>query len=128
MRTLFGPALLIGLALGATAQDKKDAPPDPKKLIGAWELKGAKKGAPVPRLEFAPGGTVTLTGEIDGKPATFTGTYALAGDRLTFELKSKDDAFKDTVTLTKLDDEELVARDADGKTETFGRVRPAGKK
>jgi uncharacterized protein (TIGR03066 family) len=121
MRIALGFAL--ALALGATAQEKKNPPIDAKKLVGKWELKDAKKGTKPPQLEFAADGKLALTGDIDGKPANFTGTYKLDGDKLSFELKSKDDAFKDAVTLTRLDDDEFDAKDADGKTETFARVK-----
>lgn len=123
MRIALGFALALALALSATAQDKKNPPPDAKKLVGKWELKDAKKGTKPPQLDFAADGKMALTGDIDGKPASFTGTYKLDGDKLSFELKSKDDAFKETVTLTRLDDDEFDAKDADGKTETFARVK-----
>jgi uncharacterized protein (TIGR03066 family) len=121
MRIALGFAL--ALALTATAQEKKAPPPDAKKLVGKWELKDAKKGAKPPQLDFSADGKLALTGEIDGKPATFTGTYKLDGDKLSFELKSKDDAFKETLTLTRLDDDEFDAKDADGKVETFARAK-----
>lgn len=121
MRIALG--FVLALALGATAQEKKNPPIDAKKLVGKWELKDAKKGTKPPQLEFAADGKLALTGDIDGKPASYTGTYKLDGDKLTFELKSKDDAFKDAVTLTRLDDDEFDAKDADGKTETFARVK-----
>lgn len=121
MRIALG--FVLALALGATAQEKKNPPPDAKKLVGKWELKDAKKGTKPPQLEFTADGKMALTGDIDGKPASFAGTYTLAGDKLSFELKSKDDSFKDAVTLTRLDDDELDAKDADGKTETFARVK-----
>ncbi len=129
MRTLIGIGLIFALTCGATAADDKI---DGAKLVGKWEPKEPKKGEEFV-MEFAKDGKLSVTGALDGKVQTFEGTYKLDGIKLTFELKVKGadgkvEDIKETVTVTKLTDDEMEGKDKDGKIEYLKRVKPKPEK
>ncbi|HEY1186099.1 MAG TPA: TIGR03066 family protein, partial [Gemmata sp.] len=96
---------------------------DSKKLVGKWEPAKPKKGEAMV-MEFTKDGKLTVTGEMNGKEVKIEGTYKLDGDKLSFALKFMDIEIKETVTLTKLTDEEMAGKDKDGKEESFKKVKP----
>ena len=125
MRTLIGIGMVLALACGATAADDKI---DGTKLLGKWEPKDPKKGEEFV-MDFAKDGKLAVTGTLDGKMQTFEGTYKLDGAKLSFELKVKGadgkvEEIKETVTLTKLTDDEMEGKDKEGKVEALKRVKP----
>lgn len=121
MRTLLGIGMVLVLALGttATAADEKF---DAKKLVGKWEPAAPKKGEAMV-MEFTKDGKLTVTGKMNDKDVKIEGTYKLDGDKLSFALKFMDIEIKETVTLTKLTDEEMAGKDKDGKEESFKKVK-----
>jgi uncharacterized protein (TIGR03066 family) len=123
MRTLIGVAVVLAACGLAAADDKKDGPFDASKLIGKWEPKEAKKGEEF-ELEFTKDGKVTVKGTLDGKPQTLAGTYTLAGEKLSFEVKAPGEVIKETIVLSKLTDDELEGRDKEGRVEVLKRVKP----
>jgi uncharacterized protein (TIGR03066 family) len=128
MRALIGTGVVFVIACAAVAadekkDDKKEAAIDTKKLIGRWEPKEPKKGEEF-ALEFAKDGKMVVSGTLDGKPQTLVGSYTLDGAKLSFELKAVGETIKETIVVLKLTDEELEARDKDGKTEVLTRAKP----
>lgn len=125
MRTVLGIGMVLALAVGAAgaADDKFDA----TKLVGKWEPVKPEKGEGM-KLEFTKDGKLTVTGDANGKEVKLEGTYKLAGDKLTFSLKFMDVAIDDTVTLTKLTDDEMAGKDKDGKEAAFKKVKPKPEK
>lgn len=121
MRALIGAAAVLGLAGAVAGQDKKDEAFDAKKLIGRWESADPKK--PVV-MEFAEKDKFTLSVMIGGKAEKVDGTYKLTGQKLELTAKVGDKEQKETVTLSKLTDDEFVGTGSDGKEETFKRVKP----
>lgn len=121
MRTLLGIGMVLVLALGttATAADEKL---DAKKLVGKWEPAAPKKGESMV-MEFTKDGKLTVTGKMNDKDVKIEGTYKLDGDKLSFALKFMDIEIKETVTLTKLTDDEMAGKDKDGKEESFKKVK-----
>lgn len=119
MRTLLGVAMVLAMACGVTAADDKI---DAKKLIGKWEPKAPKKGENMV-MEFTKDGKLILAGEGGGKDVKIEGTYKLEGDKLSFKMKFGDTTVEETVTITKLTDDELEGKDKDGKSEAFKRVK-----
>lgn len=119
MRTLIGIGLILVLACGATAADDKI---DAKKLIGKWEPKNAKKGESMV-MEFTKDGKLIVTGDKGDKEIKIEGTYKLNGDKLSFKMKFGEVDVEETVTITKLTDEEMEGKDKDGKTESFKKVK-----
>src|SRR5215207_1075523 len=128
MRALIGmgAVLVIVCAAGAADEkkdDKKEEAIDAAKLIGKWEPKEPKKGEEFV-LEFAKDGKMVVSGTLDGKPQTLEGSYKLDGAKLSFELKALGETIKETIVVLKLSDEELEARDKDGKVEVLTRAKP----
>jgi uncharacterized protein (TIGR03066 family) len=114
VRTLLGCALVASLftVSGFAADEKIDV----KKLVGKWEPTDAKKKLVI---EFAADGKLTATSE-----ATLTGTWKLEGNKLTLMFKAGENEIKDTITITKLTDDELVAEDEKKeKKQTMKRVK-----
>ena len=120
MRVLLGMGLVLALACGVTAAD--DEKIDAKKLIGKWEPKDPKKGEAM-KMEFTKDGKLVVTGDLGGKELKLDGTYKVDGNKLSFKLKFMDAEIEETVTITKLTDEEMVGKDKEGKTEAFKKVK-----
>jgi uncharacterized protein (TIGR03066 family) len=118
MRTLIGAVMILAFAgfTAAAAQDKEKDKIDPKKLLGKW---GPKEGKVV--IEFADKGKLTIS-EGDGKGSKFEGTYKLDGNRLEIAIMVFEKEQKETLTVKKLTDEELVT-ESKGKEETLKRKK-----
>jgi uncharacterized protein (TIGR03066 family) len=118
MRTLIGAAMILAFAglNGSAGQDKEKDKVDLKKLMGKWE---PKEGMVV--IEFADKGKFSLSVGTDGKK--FDGTYKLDGDRLELAITIIDKEQKETLTIKKLTDDELVTTDSKGKEETLKRKK-----
>ena len=119
MRTLLGIGLVLALTCGATAADDKL---DAKKLVGKWEPKTPKKGEAMV-MDFSKDGKLVVSGDMGGKELKIEGTYKLEGDKLSFVLKFMEVEIKETVTITKLTDDEMEGKDKDGKVESFKKVK-----
>jgi uncharacterized protein (TIGR03066 family) len=110
-------ALAILLAVGAGADDKIDA----KKLVGKWEPKSEEKKESKMVIEFVKDGKLTVTADKDFK---IDGKWKLDGNKLTLEMKVGENEIKDTVTITKLTDDELIGEsDSKKQKQTFLRVK-----
>jgi len=124
MRTLIGFVAVLALAgLARAADEKKDEPKiDGKLVVGKWEPKAPKAGE-LTLLEMTKDGKLVAIAEVGGKPAKAEGTYKLDGDKLTYEVTYMGETTKDTVTLTKLTDEEMEGKDKEGKMYSYKRVK-----
>jgi uncharacterized protein (TIGR03066 family) len=122
MRAILGCGLAVALAVaaGAPAQDTKGEKIDGKKLIGKWQPAGQKEKV---TIEFTKDGKLYLTAEIAGKPEKLEGTYKLDGNKLTVGVKGGDKDQNETMTVTRLTDDELVTEDSKGKKETLKKVK-----
>jgi|GEM_PF-763257 len=123
MRILLGVGMVLALCITSAADEKKDEKIDGAKLIGKWEPVMPKKGELV-SLEFTKDGKMIATADINGKSAKAEGTYKLTGDKLMFEVTYMGETAKETVTITKLTDDELVGKNQEGKVESFKRAKP----
>lgn len=121
MRTLIAAVVILGFAGITGAQDKKDEKFDGKKLIGKWEPADGKDPVVV---EFADKGKLSLSIEVGGKTEKIEGTYKLEGDKLEIALALGGKEQKETITLSKLTDDEWAGKDAKGKEEKFKKVKP----
>jgi len=123
MRTILGCALAVAVALaGGAGADDKGGKIDAKKLVGKWEPKEQKKDARI-TIEFTKDGKMNITAARDGKEDKVVGSYKLEGDQLAIHLKVGEKEAKDTVTVTKLTDDEWEGKGKDGKLESFKRVK-----
>lgn len=125
MRVFIGAVAVLALSGLAAGQDKKDDKKDQldaKKLIGKWEVLDAPKGGALV-LEFADKGKLGLSVEIAGKTEKIDGTYKLDGNKLEMVLSFMGKDKKELFTVTKLTDDELVAKDPTDKEEKFKRLK-----
>lgn len=123
MRALLGFVAVLALACyagNAVAQEKIDA----KKLVGKWQPAAAEKGGVDVTIEFTDKGKMAITIDIGGKSEKIEGSYKVDGDKLEMAMSIGGQEKKETVTLTKLTDEEMVGKNKDGKEEKFKRVKP----
>ncbi len=116
MRTVTGLAAVLVLAWGAAAADETI---DGALLVGKWEPKARKKGE-LASVEFTKDAKVIATTDAGAKAE---GTYKLDGNALTFTVASAGETTKGALTLTKLTADELEARDREGKTDAYKRLR-----
>ena len=123
MRAFIGAVAVLALAGAAAGQDKEKEKEkiDAKKLIGKWE-RADTKGAKVV-LEFADKGKLTITIDTPSETVKIDGSYKLDGDKLGLAMTFMGEATKETVTVTKLTDEEMVCKDQSDKEEKFKRVK-----
>jgi uncharacterized protein (TIGR03066 family) len=108
------------LAGFASAADEKI---DAKKLLGKWELAKPDPKAPKMVLEIMDKGKFTMTVELNGKSNKVDGTYKVDGNKIEIEMNIGGNVMKDTLTITKLTDTEMVSKDSKGMVETLKRVK-----
>lgn len=126
MRAVLGCALAVGLVAAATAAraDDKDGKVDGKKLVGKWEPADLPKGGKAV-IEFTKDGKLAVEFEFGGRAEKTAGTYKLDGNKLTVTMKKGEGKERsETMTVTKLTDDEMVMED-DGKkkSETLKRIK-----
>lgn len=119
---LMGAGVVLAVCGLVAADDKKEEKFDAAKLVGRWEPKEPKKGEAFV-LEFTKDGKMIVKGTLDGKPQTLEGGYKLDGAKLSFELRTPNETIKEAVTLLKLTDDELEAREKDGRVEALKRAK-----
>jgi uncharacterized protein (TIGR03066 family) len=119
MRSLIGAVVVFALAGFTTAvgQEKIDG----KKLVGKWESSDLPGALMV--LEFTNAGKMSLVVEKGGKSKKVEGTYKLESDKLEMALTMDGKETKETITITKLTDDEFVGKDSKGKEEKLKRVK-----
>jgi uncharacterized protein (TIGR03066 family) len=121
MRTLIGAVVVLAFCGFAAAQKDKDKDKiDAKKLVGKWEPADAKEKVVV---EFTDKGKVILSVDFNGKSAMIEGTYKLDGNKLEMVMSFAGKDQKETLTVSKLTDDEMVGTDSKGKTETLKKVK-----
>lgn len=116
---------------GKSKGPKKEAT-NKEKIVGVWEPAKPKKGEP-DSIEYTADGKVKMTGKgPDGKPITMGGTYTVDGDKITRmphgpdgkPVKGPDGKeWKQTLTITKFTDTELVTKDEEGETNEFKKKK-----
>ena len=101
MRIAIGCVLAFHLIAGASlaADDKID----PKKLVGKWQPKDAKL-----RIELTADGKLAVVAKEGDKEFTSAGTWKLDGAKLAMTLQAGENETRETMTILKLTDDELV--------------------
>jgi uncharacterized protein (TIGR03066 family) len=94
---------------------------DLKGLAGPWKVVKSEEAPPGTRMLFAPDGKLTLTFVIEGKAREVSGTYAVAGNRLTLRLSHDGKERVETRTIKKLTEGVLVTEDRNHKIEELER-------
>lgn len=119
MRAVAFALVLVGFAGSVcTADEKVDA----KKLIGKWEPAKADKG-PKMVLEIQDKGKLELSVTFGEKTEKVEGKYTVDGNKMTVELTFMGEKKKETMTIVKLTDTELVTKDEKGNEEALKKVK-----
>lgn len=74
-------------------------------------------------LEFAKDGKAILIAEQGGLEERAEGSYTLDGNKLTVAMRVEGKDEKQTLTISKLTDAELVGTNEKGKEKTFVKVK-----
>jgi uncharacterized protein (TIGR03066 family) len=123
MRAVIGSIAVLVLAGCAGSVSAADEKVDVKKLIGKWEPVAPEKDGPMMVLEIADKGKLTLRVTSNGKTVDVEGTYKLTGNQFEVELMYAGKSMKDTLTIVKLTDTELVTKGKGEKEETLKRIK-----
>jgi uncharacterized protein (TIGR03066 family) len=116
-------AFLVLAGFAGAADEKIDA----KKLIGKWEPAKSEKDGPMMVLEIQEKGKFILHVTFNGKTEKVDGTYKLDGNKIEVEMSFGGKSMKDTLTVEKLTDTEMVTKDSKGKEETMKKVKEKDK-
>lgn len=107
---------VVGLVgAGVSADDKK--PDYAKGIVGKWEVTKADEGT-LPTgsiVEFTTDGKFKALEKDGAKDVTFEGTYKVTGDKFEITLKIGEESHTNTITITRLTDDEMHTKDKDGK-------------
>ncbi|HTU18619.1 MAG TPA: lipocalin family protein [Gemmataceae bacterium] len=115
-------------------EEAKPAASNKDKIVGTWELtKGGGEMPPGAIIELTKDGKMKISvKDPKGQTQTMDGTYTVDGDKLITgpldkdgkPIKGKDGKeMKDTMTILKLTDTELVTKDEKGKTDEFKKKK-----
>jgi len=129
LRTLF--AVLFSLAvvpLVAHSQEKDKPKTTEQKLIGKWKLEKTESELPEgakATLEIKKGGDIVILIEVGDMKIKLEGTWKLDGDKkIVTEIKGPDGVTKkETQTIVKLDDENLIVKDEKDKKDEFKKIK-----
>ena len=126
MLTLIGAVVVLAFSGFAGAgqkekdKDKDKDKIDAKKLIGKWEPAENKDMVTV---EFTDKGKMILSVDGGGKSVMIEGTYKLDGNKLEMVMSFGGKEQKETITISKLTDDEMVGKDSKGKEETLKKAK-----
>ncbi len=120
MRAVICSVTVLVLAGLVSAADEKI---DGKKLLGKWEPAKREKDGPAMVLELADKGKFTLLVTSNGKTVKVEGTYTLKDNKMDVEMSFNGNTMKETLTILKLTDTELVTKGKADKEETLKRIK-----
>jgi uncharacterized protein (TIGR03066 family) len=123
MRATIGSIAVLVLAGWAGSAGAADEKVDAKKLIGKWEPAVPEKDGPKMVLDIADKGKLTLRVTTNGKTIDVEGTYKVDGNKFEVELTFNGKTMKDTLTIVKLTDTDLVTKGNGEKEETLKRIK-----
>lgn len=97
-----------------------------ERIVGTWKMTLGAQGQTDTNLEldFYPGGKMVIRQvSANGALSVYEGTYRVSGTDLPYDVKQGSAVKKETLTIKKLTDTELIVVDPDGLKEEFVRVR-----
>jgi uncharacterized protein (TIGR03066 family) len=125
MRT--SAAVLVALlAPAATAAPIPRERAEAERIVGTWKMTLGAQGQTDTNLEldFYPGGKMVIRQLLsNGATSLYEGSYRVSGTELPYDVKRGAAVKKETLTIKKLTDTELIVVDPDGLKEEFVRVR-----
>ena len=86
-----------------------------------WTVTKSEEAPPGTKLLFSTDGKLTISYVIDGKTRSVSGTYTLAGDKLTLKLAHNGRERVETRTVKKLTGTVLITEDKNRKLEQLER-------
>jgi len=106
---LLAPLILSAQEKGALAGAKE------------WTVVKSEEAPPGTKIQFGNDGKLTITYVVDGKPRSVSGSYTLAGDKLTLKLAHEGRERVETRTVKKLTESVLITEDKNRKLEELQR-------
>jgi uncharacterized protein (TIGR03066 family) len=119
-------ALVALLACPAPAAPIPKERAEAEKIVGTWKMTLGAQGQTDTNLEldFYRGGKMVIRQVLsNGAVSSYEGTYRVSGTELPYDVKRGAATKKETLTIKKLTDTELIVVDPDGLKEEFVRVR-----
>ena len=107
--------VVVLVGAGLRADEKK--PDYAKQIVGKWEVTKADEGT-LPTgsiVEFTKDGKFKALEKDGAKDVTFEGTYKVTGDKFEVTLKIGEESHSNTITITKMTDDEMHTKDKNGK-------------
>lgn len=129
LRSLFAVLFTVALVpLCAQSQDKEKPKTTEQKLIGKWKLEKTESDLPEgakATVEIKKGGDMVILIEIGDMKIKMEGTWKLDGDKKIVTIIKLPDGKekKETSTIDKLTDDELVMIDEKDKKDELKRIK-----
>jgi uncharacterized protein (TIGR03066 family) len=125
MRVLATAVLVLCVCTASAAPIPKDRA-DAEKVVGTWRMTLGAQGQTDTHLEldFYQGGKMVIRQVLtNGRESVYEGNYRVIGNELPYEVKRGGAVKKETLTIKKLTDTELIVVDPDGLKEEFVRIK-----
>jgi uncharacterized protein (TIGR03066 family) len=108
---------------GVSGEPKKEGV-NKEKLVGTWEVTKSKGAPPGATVEFTKDGKMKMTFKEKGKEQSMEAMYSVDGNKITSTIKRPDGKEeKDTATIEKLTDTELVIKDKKGDIDEYKKKK-----
>jgi uncharacterized protein (TIGR03066 family) len=119
--------LWIAVLLNSSASSAPEPSSNRTKIVGVWEFVKSDDGTPPgSTLEFTKDGKIKVETKVGDEDLKMEGTYKVDGDKLTVTIKETEAKEKDkseTVTITKLTDNELIVKDEKGQVDVLKKKK-----
>lgn len=125
MRLLATAALALCACTAPAAPIPKERV-DAEKIVGTWRMTLGAQGQTDVHLEldFYQSGKMVIRQVLtNGRMSVYEGSYRLIGNELPYDVKQGTFTKKETLTVKKLTETELIVVDPDGLKEEFMRVK-----
>ena len=125
MRVLATALLALCVCQASAAPIPKDRA-EAEKIVGTWRMTLGAQGQTDTQLEldFYQSGKMVIRQHLtNGRESVYEGSYRVIGNELPYDVKQGGAIKKETLTIKKLTDTELIVVDPDGLKEEFVRVR-----
>jgi uncharacterized protein (TIGR03066 family) len=125
MRAITASLFVLCVSAASAAPIPKERA-DAEKIVGTWRMTLGSQGQTDTNLEldfYQSGKMVIRQVLINGRQSVYEGSYRVRGNELPYDVKQGTAVKKETLTIKKLTDTELIVVDPDGLKEEFVRVR-----
>jgi uncharacterized protein (TIGR03066 family) len=125
LRTVLASCVVLAAVAvgGRPINGAEDTDANKQKIVGTWEMvKSSEKSGlpPGSTVEFTKDGKMKIKAKVQDKELVVEGKYSIEGDKLVSSATGADGKEqKDTDTITKLTDKELVLKGSKGEVTEF---------